>query len=95
MDDYIALRPRPVHIRVQDLGGKASRNTYCRYILQSTIHISTTTKYILILSRSHSGSTANGETGEEAESRSQRAQIYSNKYPGLYISSHYYKKESF
>ena len=42
------------------------------YIWQSTIRISTTTKYTLILPRSHSGSTANGETGEEAESRSQR-----------------------
>jgi len=73
------------------LGGQSSP----RYIWQFTIRISTTTNYTLILPRSHSGSTANGETGEEAESRSQRAQIYSNKYPGLYIFSHYYKKESF
>ena len=39
---------------------------------QFTIRISTTTKYTLILPRSHSGSTANGETGEETESRSQQ-----------------------
>jgi len=32
-------------------------------------------KYTLILPRSHSESTANGETGEEAESRSQRTNI--------------------
>ena len=34
MDDCIALRPRPVYIRVQDLGGKASRDTYgsLRYV---------------------------------------------------------------
>jgi len=50
------------------------------YIWQSTIHISTTTKYTLILLRSHSGSTADGETGEEAESRSQRTNIPPQSY---------------
>ena len=39
------------------------------YIWQFTIRISTTTKYILTLPRSHSVSTADGETGEETESR--------------------------
>ena len=39
----IALRPRPVYIRVHDLGGKAPRDTYCQF----TIRISTTTKYTL------------------------------------------------
>jgi len=45
------------------LGGQGSLG----YIWQSTIRISTTTKYTIILPRSHSGSTANGETGEEAK----------------------------
>ena len=53
------------------LGGQVSPE----YIWQFTIRISITTKYTLILSRSHSGSTADGETEEEAESRSQRTNI--------------------
>ena len=53
------------------LGGQGSPG----YIWQFTIRISTTTKYTLILPRNHSGSTADSETGEEAESRSQRTNI--------------------
>jgi hypothetical protein len=45
------------------------------YIWQSTIRISTTTKYTLTSPCSHSGSTADGETGEEAESKSRRTDI--------------------
>ena len=43
--DYIALRPQLLYIEYRDLGGKAPPES--RYIWQSTIRISTTTKCTL------------------------------------------------
>ena len=54
MRGLIALSPRPVYMRVHDLGGKASPGIH---MAGYDMNIKTT-KYTLILPRSHSGRTA-------------------------------------